>query len=83
MRWSNWEEERSRQKNHLTKNSDERAGEMGLVWGEALAIAEVTQLRTGLSGDVLIAALCSSQDEEVESKRVSYLCLDDQAYRRA
>ena len=56
---------------------------MGLVWGEALAIAQVTQLRTGLSGDVLIAALCSSQDEEVESMRVSYLCLDDQVYRRA
>ena len=83
MRWSNWEEERSRQKNHLTKNSDERAGEMGLIWGEALAIAQVTQLTTGLSGDVLIAALCPSRDEVVESMRVSYLCLDDQVYRRA
>ena len=79
MRRCNWEEERGRQKNHLTKNSDERAGEMGLIWGEALAIAQVTQLTTGLSG----VALCSSQDEEVESMRVSYLCLDDQVYRRA
>ena len=77
MRWSNWEEERSRQKNHLTQNSDERAGEMGLTWGEALAIAQVTQFRTGLSGDVLIAALCPSRDEVVESMRVSYLCWDD------
>ena len=62
MRWSNWEEDRGRQKkNHLAENSDERAGEMGLIWDEALAIARA-QLRTGLSGDVLIAALCSSQD---------------------
>ena len=44
MRWSNLEEERGRQKkkNHLAENSDERAGEMGLIWGEALAIAQVT-----------------------------------------
>ena len=39
MRWSNWEEERGRQQNHLAKNSD---GEMGLIWNEALAIAQVT-----------------------------------------
>ena len=38
MRWSNLEE-RDRQQNHLAKNSD---GEMGLIWGEALAIAQVT-----------------------------------------
>ena len=51
----------AKKKNHLAENSDERAGEMGLIWGEALATARA-QLRTGLSGDVLIAALCSSQD---------------------
>ena len=49
---------------------------MGLIWGEALATARA-QLRTGLSGDVLIAALCSSQDLEVESMRVSYLSWED------
>lgn len=44
MRWSNLEEERGRpkKKNHLAENSDERAGKMGLTWGEALAIAQVT-----------------------------------------
>ena len=44
MRWSNLEEERGRpkKKKHLAENSDERAGEMGLIWGEALAIAQVT-----------------------------------------
>ena len=32
----------AKKKNHLAENSDERAGEMGLIWGEALAIAQVT-----------------------------------------
>ena len=45
MRWSNWKEDRieaGKKKNHLAENSDERAGKMGLIWGEALAIAQVT-----------------------------------------
>ena len=32
----------AKKKKHLAENSDERAGEMGLIWGEALAIAQVT-----------------------------------------
>lgn len=42
MRWSSWEEERGRQKNHLAENSDERGGEMGLTWGEEHAKAQAT-----------------------------------------
>lgn len=37
---SNWEEKKRPAKNHLTKNSDERAGDLqGLKWGEAQAEA--------------------------------------------
>ena len=32
----------AKKKKHLAENSDERAGKMGLTWGEALAIAQVT-----------------------------------------
>jgi len=52
-------------KNHLAENSDERAGEIGLTWVKSRPKYR-SQLRTGLSGDVLIAALCSSRNEVVE-----------------
>lgn len=46
-------------------------------WSAGHSTGHSSQFMTGLSGDVLIAALCSSRDEEVESIRVNYLCWDD------
>ena len=51
---SNWEEEKGPAKNHLAENSDERHGGIG------------SKAQDKVEWQRLIAALCSSRDEEDE-----------------
>ena len=53
--------EKRQAKNHLAEDSDERAGETGLTWGEAQAKARDRSVWRSF-----VAALCSTREEEDE-----------------
>ena len=53
--------EKRQAKNHLAEDSDERAGETGLTWGEAQAKARDRSVWRSF-----VAALCPRRDEEDE-----------------
>lgn len=67
--------EAGQKKKHLAEKSYERAGKMGLIWGEALAIAQVT-VQDRVEWRRFDCGLLF-QPEWSGWVRVSYLCLDD------